>query len=102
MTEEEKKKGLEDALCYVQELQDLYDLSLEVLDETESVVERFSMRHAIAGPIGRERICNAIGPKLDPYSGETILGINRDILEDIKFLTKGLCFILEEKYANNL
>jgi len=102
MTEEEKKKGLEDAMCYVNEIEELLDISIEMIDETEDLMNRVSTSHAIWSPIGKERICRSIGSKLDPYSGETMLGVNRDVIEDIKFFVRGLNFILEEKYAYGL
>lgn len=102
MIEEDRKKGLDDALCYVQELEKLYEISIEMIDSTIDVMDRISMTHAIASPVGKDRILSNLDERLDPYSGETILGINRDILEDIKFLTKGLTHIMEEKYAYSL
>lgn len=102
MTEEDRKKGLDDALCYVQELENLYEISIELIDATYEVIERFSVRHAMTSPVGKDRILGALDERLDPYYGETILGVNRDVLEDIKFLTKGLTHIMEEKYAYNL
>ena len=102
MIEEDRKKGLNDALCYVDELEKLYDISIELIDSTQDIMKKISMTHAISSPVGKDRILDALDERLDPYSGETILGINRDVLEDIKFLTKGLTHIMEEKYAYGL
>lgn len=102
ITQEDKMKGLEDAISYTHELEILYELADRLLVESDRLSDQVNFTHALRSPVGRDRIIKKVGPDLDPYNGETILGVHRDLLEDIKFFTTGLSFILEEKYAYGL
>ena len=103
MTQDEKRMAaLADAEIYTHELESLYQIADRLLEKTAELCEITSTRHAITGPTGRDRIIDSLGPEMDPYHGETISGVARDVLDDIIFLTKGLTHIMKDKNAYNL
>lgn len=93
---------MKDAIAYTHEIEDVCNILYELCENSEHVIDHISVTPTMRTEYGKIRVLSLMERDLSSYSGEFIMSLNRNILEDLKFFVRGLIFIMEHLDENNL
>lgn len=89
---------MNDAIAYTYEMEYLCDLLDELFGKSELCMQEASPTASLKTDYGINKVRQMMMGDVSPYQGLYLAGLNRDILDDLLFIIKGLTFLLENPH----
>lgn len=89
---------MNDAIAYTHEIEYLCDVLDELFGKSELCMQEVSSTAYLKTDYGINKVRQIMTHDIAPYQGLYLAGLNRDIVDDLLFIIKGLTFLLDNPH----